>query len=204
MKNYRVMGIVLAMLLVCLAGTVRAENLITNGNFDGGIGQGWWGTGSIGWNPTGGPDGGSAYVDGGVWFVSPETTSHLVAGQAYKVSFYAALLTDPVSDPPNPDARVLISNTDGSQGNVDNRFQLALNDWQQYNYQFTATAQDVTTAVHVNFLNSLNQWTSHTGASPCRFGIDSVSLTAVPEPSTIVLLSLGLLGLSAYAWRKRK
>jgi hypothetical protein len=32
----------------------------------------------------------------------------------------------------------------------------------------------------------------------------SVNTTAAPEPSTVVLLLTGLVGLSAYAWRKRK
>jgi len=34
--------------------------------------------------------------------------------------------------------------------------------------------------------------------------IDSVSVTAVPEPSTVALLTAGLMGLLAYAWRKWK
>ena len=30
------------------------------------------------------------------------------------------------------------------------------------------------------------------------------SIDAIPEPSAIVLLAMGLFGLLAYAWRKRK
>jgi len=37
----------------------------------------------------------------------------------------------------------------------------------------------------------------------CYAPIDNVSVSAIPEPSTIVLLSISLLGLLAYAWRKR-
>ena len=32
----------------------------------------------------------------------------------------------------------------------------------------------------------------------------SVGVGVVPEPSTLVLLAAGLLGLACYAWRKRK
>jgi hypothetical protein len=34
--------------------------------------------------------------------------------------------------------------------------------------------------------------------------VDNVSLTATPEPSTLVLVASGLLGLLCYAWKKRK
>jgi hypothetical protein len=43
------------------------------------------------------------------------------------------------------------------------------------------------------------------GGEAC-VGLDNVRLSdsTVPEPGTIVLLGTGLLGLLAYAWRKRK
>jgi hypothetical protein len=129
----------------------------------------------------------------------------MVEGQRYQVSFLAALLA--TNGATNPEDFVLVSNTDGSQSNVGHEAQLVLNEWKSYSYQYTATALDAgTAAVHVNFLNSLNYWAGHSAnsGSPCTFGIDRVSLSAVPEPSTLMLLASGLFGLAAYAWRKRK
>jgi hypothetical protein len=40
--------------------------------------------------------------------------------------------------------------------------------------------------------------------SPMDFYLDDLSVTGVPEPSTIVLFGTALCGLVAYAWRKRK
>lgn len=46
-------------------------------------------------------------------------------------------------------------------------------------------------------------WNSSTGG-PGRGGFDNLVVTSVPEPSTISLVAMGLVGLLAYAWRKRK
>ena len=68
--------------------------------------------------------------------------------------------------------------------------------WQEYSLTFTAVAGDVGQPFQPAFL----------GAANVYFGIDSVRLDAIPtpEPSTLVLLGIGLLGLLAYAWRKRR
>lgn len=42
------------------------------------------------------------------------------------------------------------------------------------------------------------------GAQTCYREIDVFGVSSVPEPSTIVLVLTGMLGLLAYAWRKRK
>jgi len=39
---------------------------------------------------------------------------------------------------------------------------------------------------------------------PVYGSLDNISYSSVPEPSTVVLLMTGLVGLLAYAWRKRK
>lgn len=46
-------------------------------------------------------------------------------------------------------------------------------------------------------MGTVNQWYDHAG-------VDFTVTGTVPEPSSIVLLSCGLLSLLAYAWRKRK
>jgi len=38
----------------------------------------------------------------------------------------------------------------------------------------------------------------------CRLNLDSWSVSQIPEPSTLALLTCGLFGLLAYAWRKRR
>lgn len=46
-------------------------------------------------------------------------------------------------------------------------------------------------------------FTGLTGADATSF-IDSVSVNQVPEPTTLCLVIIGLLGLLCYAWRKQK
>lgn len=48
---------------------------------------------------------------------------------------------------------------------------------------------------------SRNKTTATTAA---ELYIDNLTVTTVPEPSTVALLATGLIGLLAYAWRKRK
>ena len=45
-------------------------------------------------------------------------------------------------------------------------------------------------------------WTTQMGNA--AFAIDDINSYVVPEPGTFALLITGLLGLAAYAWRKRK
>ncbi len=42
------------------------------------------------------------------------------------------------------------------------------------------------------------------GATSMSCGFDGLSLTTIPEPSTMTLMTIGLVGLLAYVWRKKK
>ena len=81
---------------------------------------------------------------------------------------------------------------------------------------------DNSSATYYKRLHGVTDWTQMTQVScpgeladlnsvwldtvNCSYGnVDSLRLTAtVPEPATVTLLVTGLIGLLAYAWRKRK
>lgn len=200
---------------VCLAVVVGvigsggwATADIVNGDFT---------TGTTGWTSTGGganwldstssisPDGPSVTITNLIWFYQPtlNTNPPLIEGTNYRASFKAALLA-PGSDPDN--AILFVDVTTG--GSTQARLMTPLLDstWRQYSLDFTATAADASGGYRVSFLSGYAAQNGLSTTADQVFGIDSVSLAPapVPEPSTLVLLSAGLLGLLAYAWRKRK
>jgi hypothetical protein len=201
MKSFRMMHVVLVVSLVGLTGTVRADtaNLIPNGDFTDDM-TGWAG-GT--WNAdAGSPDGPSASFIGYGWMYQPAkvTAPPLVEGQQYRASFLAKLQ----SDDGNANDAVLYALT-GTAANQVTITPTLDGTWRQYSIEFTASAADVGQAYEVGFLNGWgyqNHWDGATAQS--TFGIDSVSFTAVPEPSTLALIGTALCGLLAYAWRKQK
>lgn len=205
MKRYRMMGLVLALSFVCLAGAAQADpvNLVANGDFTTDI-VGWNATAGTGsWNSgtDGSPDGPSAELGGPSWFLNRPTTS-LVAGQTYKVSFLAVLLTD---DGNTVDETLFAAV--GDDTTIYASFTPKLTStWTRYSYEVSVPAGLAGGTYNVAFLNSLANWAGQTGGagSQCKYGLDSVSLTAIPEPATVGMTITGILGLLAYAWRKRK
>ena len=69
-------------------------------------------------------------------------------------------------------------------------------EWVHVVQQYTAPAN----TTHMTF----NIYAGGTTSGTSHPYLDDVSFSPVPEPSTIVLLFIGLLGLLAYAWRKQK
>lgn len=208
MKSYRMVAIVLAVSLACLASTVQADttNLVVNGDFTmdtaGWSGNGVWNSGT-----DGSPDGASIRQTGAAWFYQQNTTP-LVAGQTYKLSFLAALL----STNGNVLDETLVAHVSDPSGNPYGYVLPRLTStWTQYSFQFTPTASNVGT-YGVAFLNSAALYPTEFGGGggtggagqSCLYGIDSVSLTAVPEPTTALCLFSGIIGLLAYAWRRSR
>jgi hypothetical protein len=65
--------------------------------------------------------------------------------------------------------------------------------WTNYTARFTASEATTVTLTFAD--NVSNGWGTY---------LDAVSVTATPEPSSLTILFIGLVGLLAYAWRKRK
>jgi hypothetical protein len=177
------------------AGMATAD-LVPNGGFDTDL-SGWLqagpGEGGWGWYDTpasGSPDGpGTVFLGAGdCWLYQPGCTTPpaFVAGQAYELSFLASGSGASVGTTLHADL------TTGS--GLHSTYVTLADHYQQYSLPFTATVADVGQPFQPAFL----------GVGGLILGVDSVRLNAVaPEPSALVLGIAGLLGLLAYAWRKR-
>lgn len=202
MKSYRVLGSAVVVSLACLIGIAQADtivNLVPNGDFTTDI-SGW--SGGQWDSNAGSPDGPSASFTGHNWFCRSTmlTTPSLVEGQTYRASFLAALVHD---DGIAADA-ILYAKAGVASGNYILTPTLD-STWRRYSVDFVATAADVGHAYEVTFLSGYGIEMGYAGATGgSRFGVDSVSLTAVPEPSAVTLLGAAVFGLLAYAWRKRR
>lgn len=75
-------------------------------------------------------------------------------------------------------------------------------------FSYTATTADANHGLRL-IMESTNQGTYFSVANGAltgycnRTGIDNVTVTAVPEPATLVLVAMGFLSLVSYVWRRR-
>ncbi len=188
--------LVIVALAVCVASAPAtfAQNLITNGGFETGDFTGWTTGGNFEdtevvsgafYDYTAAQSGSFYAVMGPVG--SDGTISQTladVAGAQYTVSFWFASVGDNPSDfSASWDGTQLLSLTNPNTGAA----------WSQYTYQVTGTGSDTLTFAFRD--------------DPGYMSLDNVSVTensgqSVPEPSSLLMLGTGVLGLGGVVRRK--
>ncbi len=188
--------LVIVALVVFVAGApaIFAQNLVTNGSFETGDFTGWTTGGNFEdtevvsgafYDYTGAQDGNFYAVLGPVGSdgtLSQTLTDH--AGAQYTISFWFGSVGDNPSDfSASWDGTQLLSLTNPNTGAA----------WSQYTYQVTGTGSDTLTFAFRD--------------DPGYMSLDNVSVTensgqSVPEPSSLLMLGTGVLGLGGVVRRK--
>ena len=196
MRTKTLLAIAALALLVCVAApTSFAQNLITNGSFETGDFTGWTTGGNFEatevttgafYEYSGAQDGNFYAVLGPVG--SDGTLSQTLsttAGAQYNISFWFASVGDNPSDfSATWDGTPLLSLTNPNTGA----------NWTQYTFTATGTGSDTLT---FSFRDD-----------PAFMALDNISVTeqtsgtSVPEPSSLLLLGTGVLGLGGIVRRK--
>jgi hypothetical protein len=203
MSRY-VWGIAVAVVLVGLAGLAQADtmNILTNSDCASGSG-GWSLPGGTGYS-TGDGRPSSIYISNNN--AARNMTSHqIVAGETFSLTWDAANLDDRSAAAPNLCGQLVFQNVSTVTNICYNTVTVtqALKDWQTYDsVSFTAVAgqEYIGKEIGVNFTTQ-GIWTDYTGIDKVYLNFTAAS---APEPSGLVLVSIGLISLLAYAWRKRR
>jgi len=141
---------------------------------------------------------------GGPMYTSTGSVSSLGYGIGYKDDTANKLVTAKVTvyGDTNLDNSVTLADLTTTLGNFGKTNQYWANG--DFNYDSSVTLADLTTVLG-NFGKSRAAGFDATGGGSGPVGSGSgIGLVGVPEPGTLALLVAGLVGLLAYAWRKRK
>jgi hypothetical protein len=193
MKSFNVIAVVMALSLVCPAGTAQADtSLLTNGNFDAiPHDTGWTVVGDV------------QFYDPGVLALKQDGTAPGSITQqigtahagTYNVSYDAVC--------PGVDGNSLVSALLYNDGT----------NWVPLASQTVAISADTSMNTYTATLEAVAgqpyigqpiEASFHVTTSWAYFDNFSVTFTPVPEPSSLVLLCVGTIGLLCYAWKKRK
>lgn len=196
MKSYRTVGLAVV-LLSSFSAAVHAA-IIVNGGFD--SKDNWdFPSGQSGTTSTdGAPESPSAYVAPGGYSID-QTTSHVIAfAETYNVSYWTALSYD---DGNGGATKVTLAyDNSGTLIDIAGASQsltlTTLQDWRLHQFSFTAQAgQDyIGKSLGIKLVN--------TGGSGW-VGFDTVAI-ATPEPGTLTMILLGIIGIAVYGWRKSR
>jgi|SRR5271157_1179838 len=204
---------VTVVLCLVLSGPVLAGNLVVNGGFETGDFTGWTLGGNVDGNTvveSAGPPGYDHWLPhSGTYFAAlgargrndPANPDNFLseviattAGQSYTFSWYLGSdggLPNDFTALWNGTAILSLLNTPATPGYNPNGPGVAAYAF----YSFTEVATGASTTIQFNSRNDPSFW---------AFDDVSVTLAAVPEPSSLVLSAIGILTLAGYAGRRRR